>query len=153
MPLQSTFVTNMNALIPFSMQDLRPKQDELRSVPYNLLPTDSRSLNQEWAEQTFRYAYIFGRQFGSSDWGDKTKIQAWIDTGMALQQELRDLGVQKAQEKIISIFHQYNVYLPGTNQRPTNIDDVIVIINDKQWYAEQQDSKQQLIHMITYGIF
>ena len=143
----------MNALIPYSMQELQPKQDGLRSVPSNLLPTDARSLNQEWAEQTFRYAYIFGRNFGSSDWGDQSKIQAWIDRAIQIQQELREIGVQKAHDKIISVFRDYNVCLPRTNQMPTNIDDVIIIINDKQWYMEQQDSKQQLIHMITYGIF
>ena len=143
----------MNALIPYSLQELEPEPEELRSVPLNLLPTDTRSLNQEWAEQTFRYAYIFGRQFGSSDWGDQSKIQAWINTGMKLQQELREIGVRKAHDKIVSVFREYNVCLPGTHQRPTNFDDVIIIINDKNWYAEQQEFKQQLIHMITYGIF
>ena len=149
----SFVTTNMNALIPYGLQELEPEPEELRSVPSNLLPTDTRSLNQEWAEQTFRYAYMFGRQFGSSDWGDQAKIQAWIDTGIKLQQELREIGVKKAHDKILSVFREYNVCLPGTNQRPTNFDDVIVIINDKQWYAVQQESKQQLIHMITYGIF
>ena len=43
--------------------------------------------------------------------------------------------------------------MPDSTQRPTNIDDILVIINDKNWYTTQQDTKQTLIHMISYGIF
>ena len=143
----------MNAVIPYENTQLVPEEPQLRSIPYDLIPTESKSLNQEWAEKTFRYAYLFGRDFGSANWGESQNKQAWIDKGLQLQAELRELGVQKAHEKIISLFREYNVFIPGSTQRPTNMDDALVVINDKNWYTENQDSKQALIHMIMYGIF
>ena len=80
-------------------------------------------------------------------------MQAWIDLALQLQTELRELGVEKAHDKTISIFCEHNVCMPGSTQRSTITDDIVVIINDKEWYTTQQDSKQALIHMITYGIF
>ena len=47
------------------------------------------------------------------------------------------------------MFRDYLVYMPGSTQLPTNMDDVLVIINNKEWYTTQQDTKQKLIHMIT----
>ena len=143
----------MNAVIPYENMQLDAEEPQLRGVPYDLIPTDSRSLNQDWAEKTFRYAYLFGRNFGSSDWGNTENVQAWIDKALQLQVELRDLGVKKAHEKVISTFREYNVCIPGSVQKPTNMDDILVIINDKDWYTEQQENKQTLIHMVMYGIF
>ena len=143
----------MNALIPFGTQEFVPKEPELRAVPFNLLPTDSKSLNNTWAEKTFRYAYLFGREFGTSAWDNKQNLQAWIDKSIHLQQELRELGVRKAHEKVVMVFREYNIKLPNSNQNPTNIDDILVIINNHEWYITDKEYKQQLIHMITYGIF
>ena len=143
----------MNALVPFDTLELLPTVQELTPVPPNLIPTDSKSINYDWAKNTFRYAYLFIRNFSSKDWGENETIQVWIDKALELQTELRELDVAKANEKIISIFREYNICMPGTTQRPTNIDDIIITINDKVWYSTQQDSKQALIHMISYGIF
>ena len=143
----------MEAIVAFGTHELTSPEPELTPVPPNLIPTESRNINYKWAEKTFRYAYLFGRNFTTSNWGDDTNVQAWIDKALHLQTELRELGVAKAHEKIISIFREYKVYMPGSTQLPTNIDDVLVIINDKEWYTTQQDSKQALIHMITYGVF
>ena len=143
----------MNALVPYDTQEFVSQAPEQQSVPYNLLPNDSKSLNNEWAEKTFRYAYLFGKQFGSGTWSNPSNLQAWIDTAMKLQQDLRELGVQKAHEKVVLVFREYNIKMPNSNQLPTNMDDIIAIINDKVWYTTDQEHKQQLIHMITYGIF
>ena len=40
------------------MQELQATEDELQPTHSNLLPTNPRRLNQDWAEQTFRYAYL-----------------------------------------------------------------------------------------------
>ena len=138
----------MNAVIPYENMQLNTEERQLRGVPYDLIPTDSRSLNQDWAEKTLRYAYLFGHNFGSSNWGNTENFQA-----LQLQGELRELGVKKAHEKAICTFREYNVCISGSNQKPTNMDEILVIINDKYWYAEQQKNKQTLIHMIMYGIF
>ena len=144
----------MEVIVPLGTQELTSPEPKLSPVPPNLIPTDSRSINHEWAEKTYQYSYLFGRNSTLSNRDeDDQKIQAWIDYGLHLQNELRELGVRKAHEKIITMFRDYLVYMPGSTQLPTNIDDVLVIINDKEWYTTQQDTKQKLIHMITYGIF
>jgi len=61
--------------------------------------------------------------------------------------------VQKAHAKVVMVFREYNITLPDSNQLPTNIDDILVIINNQEWYTTDKEYKQQLIHMISYGIF
>ena len=41
----------MNVLIPYRMQEFVRKEPEFRSVPFNLLPTVAKSLNNVWAEK------------------------------------------------------------------------------------------------------
>ena len=96
---------------------------------------------------------VWAKVWYQCDWQDNQNDQTWIEKALQLQTELRELGVKKAHEKIISIFREYNIYMPDSTQRPTNIDDILVIINDKNWYTTQQDTKQTLIYMISYGIF
>ena len=143
----------MNALVPYGTQEFLTKAPEQQSIPYNLIPNDSKSLNDEWAERTFRYAYLFGKQFKCGSWGDSSHLQAWINMALKLQQDLRELGVRKAHEKAVQVFREYNISLPGSRQMPTSMDDIITIINDEVWYTTDQEHKQQLIHLVTYGIF
>ena len=85
----------MNALVPFDTLELLPPVQELTPVPPNLIPTDSKSINYDWAKNTFRYAYLFIRNFSSKDCGENETIQEWIDKALELQAELRELGVAK----------------------------------------------------------
>ena len=146
---------NLNAVIPYENTQIVTDDSQYKaSIPYDLIPTESKNLNQEWAEKTFRYAYLFGRDFDDAFIRSVNKnMQAWIDKALQLQAELRQLGVQKAHEAVLSIFREYNILIPGSTQRPTNMDDVLVVINDKNWYAEDQHNKQKFIHHIAYGIF
>ena len=143
----------MNALVPYPTQEFVSPTIEYQSVPYNLLPNDSKSLTNEWAEKTFRYAYLFGKEFNCVDWSDPSNLQAWINMALKLQQDLRELGVQRAHEKVVLVFREYNITIPNSKQLPTNMDDIISIINDRVWYTTDQEHKQQLIHMVMYGIF
>ena len=107
---------SMNDLVLYRTQDLLPPELELRPVPPNLIPTESKSINYEWAEKTFRYACLFGQNFVTSNSEDNQNVQAWIDLALQLQTELRELGVEKAHEKIISIFCEHNVCMPGSTK-------------------------------------
>ena len=111
----------MNALVSYDTQELLPPELKLSAVPCNLIPTDSRSINHEWVQKTFRYAYLFARKFGINDWQDNQNVQAWIGKALQIQTELRELGVRKAHEKIISIFREYNIYMPDSTQRPLTL--------------------------------
>ena len=64
----------MNVIVSYGTQELLPPEPELSPVPPNLIPTDSKSLNYEWVEKTFKYVYLFGRNFGTSTWGNNQNI-------------------------------------------------------------------------------
>ena len=126
----------------------------LRQVPIDLIPIDTKGINVSWAEKTYRYAFLFDNSFKSTAYEGPEDLQRWIDIAINLQNELRDIGVSKAHKKIIEIFNDYDVRMQGPNkQRPVNFDDICTIISDKDWYQVNQESKRNLIHMITYGIF
>ena len=143
--LKSPFNTNQQALALPS---------EHRNVPIDLLPVETKKLDLSWAERTFCYARFFSTSFTSEEHVFQQELQSWIDKATALQNELKEIGVLKANEKVVEIFNKYEVCMPGTtNVRPTSFDDVLVIINDKTWYQNQQELKRNLIHMVSYGIF
>lgn len=149
-------MVSTTAIVPIKSSytniDLFPGQP--RYIPSDLIPIDNKSLDEEWARSTFPYARYFSNRFTSEDIQYDSDIQAWMDTAIKLQNELKEMGVNKAHEKIVNIFDEYNVKMPGTmNEGPSNFDDVIAIINDKDWYRAKQDVKRNLIHMVSYGIF
>jgi hypothetical protein len=49
---------------------------------------------------------------------------------------------------------EYGMKLPtNITQSPCNIDDVMTIIENPDWYKANTDSKRRIIHMLAYGMF
>ena len=123
------------------------------AVPVDLIPIDSKQLDESWASKTFKYAHCFSNDITTKIVNDADDLQKWINIATNLQLELRAIGLQKAHAKAVEVFKDYGVYLPDTNEHPVNFDDIITIISNPDWYKSRQLSKQGLIHMVSYGIF
>ena len=140
----------MDFVNPSNLQN----DSNLRQVPTNLIPIDTKGMNSSWAEKTYRYAFLFDSSFKSTAYEGPEDLQRWIDIAINMQNELKEIGVSKAHQKILEIFNDYDVRLQGPNkQKPVNFEDIMSIISDKNWYQTNQESKRNLIHMVTYGIF
>ena len=90
----------------------------------DLIPIDSKQLDEDWARNTFRYAHCFSDEITTTIINKPEDLQKWIDIATDLQMELRTIGLQKAHAKIIDVFKDYGVYLPSTTnekQYPVNL--------------------------------
>ena len=126
------------------------------SVPFDLIPVDSKQLDETWATKTFQYAYCFSGDITTKIINNTEDLQTWIGIASDIQLELRAIGLQQAHAKIVDVFRDYGVYLQTSSsckQHPVNFDDIISIISNVNWYKTRQISKQALIHMVTYRIF
>ena len=125
-------------------------------VPFDLIPVDSKQLDETWATKTFKYAHYFSGDITTKIINDTEDLQTWIGIALDIQLELRAIGLQQAHAKIVDGFRDYGVYLQTSSshmQHPVEFDDIISIISNVNWYKTRQVSKQALIHMVTYGIF
>ena len=97
------------------------------AVPVDLIPIDSKQLDESWASKTFKYAHCFSNDITTKIVNDADDLQKWINIATNLQLELRAIGSQKAHAKAVEVFKDYGVYLSF--------------------------SEHGLIHMVSYGIF
>ena len=132
---------------------MQATNEQSYAVPKDLIPVDTKLLDSNWAEQTYKYAHCFSKDITTTIVHDPADLQKWIDIATNVQLELRAIGLQKAHAKAIEVFKDYGVKLPGTNQNPVNFDDIISIITNPDWYSTRQLAKQGIIHMVSYGIF
>ena len=70
-----------------------------------------------------------------------------------IQNELQQFGHNLAMKKVVSVFADYEILVPGTSQPPTSFNDVITIIGDKDWYNSKKVFNLNLLWMAMYGIF
>ena len=68
--------------------------------------------------------------------------------------EIKHIGITHGRNEIIKLarFH-YGMIIPKSgNYKPTNIDDVMSIIGDKDWYNNNKEFKLNIIYHLMYGL-
>ena len=129
--------------------------ESTRYVPNNLIPIDFKKMDDTWQQYTYKYAHMFDNsKFTGTTWTDTTDLGNWKRLAKSITEELRQKGKDAFEKHIIDYF-SYHKYTMKANDatKPTNIDDIISIISDREWYLNNKKKKQQIIYMITYGMF
>ena len=72
-----------------------------------------------------------------------------------MYQDLKRTGYEAGIKEVIHrASTEYGMKLPcNPTQSPVNLDDIMTIIGDINWYKANTDSKRRIIHMLAYGIF
>ena len=122
-----------------------------RQVPIDLFPTNSNRLDEKWAFQTFRYYNAFHVEH-KSDLPTMQDYKKWIMAGKNIIEDLKGLGVSKANEKNCDMMNTFFVF-DKKNRSFCSLNDVVDFISTPKFYEENTILCRNMIHMFQYGIF
>ena len=126
----------------------------IRVVPLKLLPLNERHYTSTWAKDNYRYRHLFNRSVTCESYNTEDDLQEWIFEAMKLTKEIKNIGIAFGRSEIVNIAREhYGMTMPNTsNCKPSNIDDVMTIIEDETWYNENTTYKQNIIYHLIYGL-
>ena len=107
-------------------------------VPSDIIPTTRKQINLDYASYKKEWACMLN----PSKFQPLKRIQneadfvaEWQFYMIKIQTELQQFGHNFAIKKVVSLFaNYYHILIPETKQLPTSFDDVLTIIEDKNWY-------------------
>ena len=127
----------------------------LRCVPMDLIPVNTNKMNIVWATQTYKYANCFDiNKFPNQYYNHDDELINWISYAKEIQEELREIGKIAAQNEITRLFNEdFSYLMPEMTNVPKTFDDVMSLIETKDWYYSRLDRNRHAIHKISYGIY
>ena len=131
-----------------------------RCVKSNLFPMTEKQLTLEWAKDTYSSFHLFDNRVVSSSYSSEDELHQWISKGKSILKDIKTQGSQAGRKEVLRIACEvYNMYLPQKSssflsapQKPLNIQEVVAIISDPDWYFEDTSSKQNIVHHLVYGL-
>ena len=121
-------------------------------VPNDLLPVHTLYLERrDWAASTFHHWSAFHVGTLPSMPTDDD-LKAWKSAAADIMEELKALGVSKAQDKVVSMVNSYFTF---HYKRTTfsSIYDVVDMMSDPDFYEKNVELVRDMLHMFQYGIF
>ena len=121
-------------------------------VPNDLLPLHPAHLkSNNWAAKTFVYWNAFHVGTLPQVPGEED-LSNWRDAAADIIEELKALGVSKAQKKICNMVNSYYTF-DYKNTSFNTLYDVVDMLSDPAFYSENMDLVRDMLHMFQYGIF
>ena len=125
-----------------------------RTVPLKLLPLNERYFTTSWAQDTYCYRYLFDTTVTSQSYKNDSEVEDWRIQALQLLKEIKQIGIAQGRQEIVNLARgHYGMTMPHScNSKPTNIDDVISIIENEEWYNDNKIFKQNIIYHLMYGL-
>ena len=122
-------------------------------VPNDLLPMHTLHLqSNNWAAKTFRYWSAF--HVGTlPQVPDENDLRNWRDSAADIIEELKALGVSKAQTKVCNMVNSYFTFDYHKTTTFSSLYDVVDMLSDPDFYKENMTLVRDMLHMFQYGIF
>ena len=85
-------------------------------------------------------------KFTGATWTNSTDLENWKQLAKSITEELRQKGKDAFEKHIINYFSSRNYTMKADDTTPpTNIDNILSIISDREWYLNNKKKKQQII--------
>ena len=120
-------------------------------VPVNLLPVNLSSLTDKWAYQTY-HCWKHLHSGALPECPTAEDFDKWKEAAKDIVEELKSLGVSKAQDKICAMMKSFFTYEFG-NREFLSMYDVVDFLSDRSFYNDNKDMFRNMVHMFQYGIF
>ena len=122
-------------------------------VPNDLLPMHTLHLKtNNWAAKTFHYWSAF--HVGTlPQVPDENDLRNWRDSAADIIEELKALGVSKAQNKVCNMVNSYYKFEYEKKKDFSNIFDVVDMLSDPDFNKKNIELVRDMLHMFQYGIF
>ena len=137
------------------MQIHYPNDDQLwRTVPLKLFPLNEMSYTTQWARGTYCYRYLFDDETTSESYKTDSDVEDWRLQALQILKEIKNIGIAHGRNEIVKLARgHYGMTMPNAcDCKPTNIDDVMSIIENNEWYNNDKTFKQNIIYHLVYGL-
>lgn len=122
-------------------------------IPYNLFCLLAKDYHVIWGRETYKFYHIFNEDITSTAYKNDTEVLSWVQFALKLRQDLKELGLKEAKKEFVRAAVEDCLMKLPDGQVPTNVDDVLSIIGDKNWYGENTLAKQHKIYNLSFRIF
>ena len=131
-----------------------------RFIKQDLFPINEKEITEEWAKETYNHCHLFCKEVTGTVWDSYEDLKHWMSTAIKLMKDIKFQGVKAGKDRIVHLaIHKYNLTIPSKGKglleksmSPVNLEDVVEIISDPEWYNENTFEKQDIIHDLIYGI-
>ena len=137
------------------MTKYRPNEEQVwRTIPLKLLPVSEQQYTTKWAESTYSYRCLFDTSVTSHYSKNDTEVEEWRLKALQLMKEIKQIGLAQGRLEIVNLArNHYGMRMPNAPScKPTTIDDVMLIIEDKNWYQDNTPFKHNIIYHLVYGL-
>ena len=125
-----------------------------RTVPLKLFPVNELQYTIEWAKNTYNYRVLFDSTVNAQNYKNDNELQDWRIQGLQIMKEIKKIGIAYGRQEIVNLARShYGMTMSQCgNAKPSNLDDVMAIIEDEKWYNENKVYKQNIIYHMMYGL-
>ena len=125
-----------------------------RTVPLKLLPLNERCFTTSWAQDTYCYRFLFDATITSQSYKTDSEVEDWRLQSLQLLKEIKQIGIAHGRQEIVNLARgHYGMTMPHScNSKPTNINDVISILENEEWYNDNKIFKQNIIYHLMYRL-
>ena len=137
------------------MEMLQPNEQHVwRTIPLKFLPVNDLHYTTKWAQDTYCYRYLFKDKTTSESYRSDVEVEDWRLQALQIMKEIKHIGIAYGRNEIVQLARDhYCMTMPQAgNYKPTNIDDVMSIITDEDWYMTNKTLKQNIIYHLMYGL-
>ena len=137
------------------MTTFEPDQEHVwRLIPLKFLPINDHQYTTTWAEDTYCYRYLFDDQTTSESYKSDLEVEEWRLQALQIMREIKHIGIAQGRNEIVKLARDhYCMTMPyAGNYKPTNIDDIMSIVTDEDWYESNKTLKQNIIYHLMYGL-
>ena len=138
-----------------TMSLFRPNEcQNWRTIPLKFLPNTDIQYTTKWAQETYCYRYLFDDNTTSESYKSEEEVEDWRLQALQMMREIKHIGIAHGRNEIVKLARShYGMMIPNSgNYKPTNIDDVMSIIGDEDWYNDNKEFKLNIIYHLMYGL-
>lgn len=126
-------------------------------VPLKLLHINETLYTDEWMKATYKYHHFFDDSLNESRPQEgESNLKKWKEKAILMTHEIKQKGMIAGKIELCRVAtEEYGLRIPGrldANSHCTDIDDVLCIVTDVNWYYEDIDQKRNIIYHFLYGL-
>lgn len=125
-----------------------------RTIPLKFLPVNDLHYTTRWAQETYCYRHLFDPTTRCESYKSDEEVEDWRLQALQIMREIKHIGIAHGRNEIVKLArdHYQMIMRQSGNYKPTNIDDVMSIITDEDWYMSNKTLKQNIVYHLMYGL-
>ena len=137
------------------MTNFRPNDEQVwRTVPLKLLPLTEQNYTTNWAKRYYSYRHLFDKSVTAQCYSSDIEVEEWRLQALQLMKEIKHIGIAYGRKEIVNLArNHYGMTMPNAPLcKPTNVEDVMSIVEDEEWYNDNRSLKHNIIYHLIYGL-